>query len=114
MSEKQKIFDWKGNEIKPGMTIYFVQTKCTHWGRYGLMIPSIGETIWESDEDYEKRKEEDDKPIWYLGRPYNVEERFGELYYITMPNEDGETFGCQLRYETNVTIAIKDISDKKP
>ena len=27
MTPEEKVFDWKGNEVKAGMTIYFVQTK---------------------------------------------------------------------------------------
>lgn len=109
----EKIFDWKGNEVKVGMTIYFVQTKSMSFGRFGLMMPGTGETVWESDEDYEKRKEIEKKPIWHLGVPYMVEEKFGELYYTTLPDEEGYTYGCQLCHETHQTIAIKGISDTK-
>lgn len=107
------IRDWKGNEIKAGMTIYFVQTKPMTIGKFGMLIPD-GEgghsQVWESDEDYDKRA---NKEIWELGVPYLVIENNGRLYYQTMPDEEGYTLSSPF-YESiirEVTIAIKGISD---
>jgi len=116
MSNDFKIFDWKGNEIKEGMTIYFVQTSAMNFGRFGMFIPDGvggGHSIYESDEDYEKRKEKQNEPIWHLGMPYNVEEKNGDLFYTTPKDEDDYTLSFQLRYRKDSTIAIKGISDTK-
>lgn len=111
-----KFLDWKGNEVKAGMTIYFVQTKPINLGRMGLLIPAGSnnsgkvEEIWESDEDYEKRKNQD---IWELGDEYKVLETEGKLF---VSHKDGDyTFVTPLTFSFYgySTIAIKGVSDIK-
>lgn len=104
------ITDWKGNEIKAGMTIYFVTTKVPfpYSGRISILMPQTRESIQESEEDWIKRKNTD---IWSLGMPHTVEEKYGQLFYTTEPDEEGYTFSFPLYQRDN--IAIKNISDKK-
>lgn len=114
------IRDWRGNEVKEGMTIYFVQTKPMYIGKYGMLIPG-GCTkdgkpteVWESDEDYEIRRNED---IWHLGNPYEVTKKDGRLFASF--NEGELTFSTLLSNlvaepPLTTTIAIKGISDIKP
>lgn len=106
-----KILDWKGNEVKAGMTIYFVQTKPMTIGKFGMIMPN-GTQVWESDEDYEKRKNED---IWFLGRPYIVSESNGRFILTTEPDKEGYTYSMPFyqSLENESTIAIKGISDKQ-
>lgn len=112
----EKIFDWKGNEIKAGMTIYFVQTKpgLIESSRIGLLMPQTGETIWEDEKDWEERK---NKEIWELGQPYLVGEKNDRLFYTTMADEDGYTFSfpffAAFLFGSTPIIAIKGISDTK-
>lgn len=112
-----KYLDWKGNEIKAGMTIYFVQTKpgFLETGRYGLMIPQTGETVWEDEKNWVERKS---KEIWELGRPYVVSEKGGVLmvtmFFENDPDIDSLTTPLHIPFEGPLpTIAIKGISDKQ-
>ena len=121
-----KITDWKGNEIKEGMTIYFVQTKPFNLGRMGWLVPEgmtesgKPETIMESYEDYEKRNQ----PIWELGDEMIVMAKDnGRLYVETNMECNGELNGytissevdllMQIKHSKELTIAIKGISDTK-
>lgn len=112
----EKILDWKGNEVKDGMTIYFVQTKpgVVASSRMGLLIPQTGETIWEDEKDWKERK---DKEIWELGRPYEVSERGGQLYITSRfendPDIDSLTQPLYSPFGELPPIAIKGISDTK-
>lgn len=105
----EKIVDWKGNEVKAGMAIYFVQQKpgIISSGRIGLLMPQTGETIWETEESWNTRKNED---VWELGRPYEIVEVNGNLRMIRH-DEDGYSFSFPLVPADN--ICIKGISDKK-
>jgi len=105
----EKILDRKGNEIKAGMTIYYVRTKpgIVSSSRFGLLMPQTGETIWEDEESWNKRKNED---IWELGCPYEVTEVDGRLR-MTRHDEDGYSFSFPLVPADN--ICIKGISDVK-
>lgn len=111
-----KFFDWKGNEIKAGMTIYFVQTKpgVLESSRVGLMMPHSGETIWEDEKGWQERKNQE---IWELGEPYEVTERDGILmitrYFENDPDIDSLTTTLQDPFNPNPILAIKGISDKK-
>lgn len=112
-----EIKDWKGNEIKAGMTIYFVKTKpgFLETSRHGLLIPQTGETILEDEKNVEERK---NREVWELGHEYLVEEKQGRLFYTTSPNEDGETYSSSFTtaflFGSEPIIAIKGISDANP
>lgn len=112
----EKYFDWKGNEIKAGMIIYFIQTKPVFFesSRIGLMMPGTGETTWEDEKVWQERK---NKEIWELGQPYLIKENEHGLFYTTMPDEEGYTysfhFSMAFHFGNIPTIAIKGISDKK-
>lgn len=110
-----KFLDWKGNEIKPGMTIYFVRTKNMPL-KFGIIIPagiSVSgecEEQWESEESYQERMNEE---VWELGYGYEVTETDKKLF-ITMT--DGEySYRTPLSYkeQENSVVAIKGVSDKK-
>lgn len=109
----EKYFDWKGNEIKSGMTIYFVQTRpgALESSRLGMLMPQTGETIWEDEKVWQERK---NKEVWELGQPYDVHcTDGGNWFYATKEDEDGCTFSFPLSLQKDSIIAIKDISDKK-
>lgn len=107
----EKILDWKGNEVKAGMVIYFVQTRVGFPAnsRHGVIIPGSGEMVWEKEEDWIKRRDEE---IWELGQPYNVDFKYGQLWYTTFPDEEDYTYSAQLALRKDSMIAIKGISDK--
>jgi hypothetical protein len=108
------IRDWKGNEIKAGMTIYFVQTKpgFLESSRMGLLMPDTGETIWEDEKIWLERKNKD---VWELGDPYVVSERNGMLmitrHYKDDPDIDSLTTTLWSPFGETPPIAIKGISD---
>lgn len=116
MNEQEPILDWKGNEIKAGMTIYFIQTEpgFLETARMGLMMPGTGKTIWEDEKNVEERK---NKVVWRLGNPYTVSEKEGQLFYTTEEDEEGYTasfpFSMAFLFGSKPTIAIKGISDQK-
>lgn len=110
-----EIKDWKGNEIKAGMTIYFIQTKpgVLESSRQGIMLPQTGETIWEPEENWLERK---NKEIWELGKPYLVSESQDGSLRITVHYDDPDiesiTMPLFCPLGGTPTIAIKGISDK--
>jgi hypothetical protein len=110
-----KFLDWKGNEIKAGMTIYFVRTKPMLMGRLGWMIPNGKGEYEQRWEPQEQADERNNKDYWILGEPCEVVEMNNELWY-QMKGNDGYTFSFQLRYKVqeNTIVAIKGISDEKP
>ena len=115
--DTEKIFDWMGNEVKAGMTIYFVQTKPSflETARIGWVIPITGVNIWEDEKEWEKRKNRD---VWELGREYDVVNIRGGLQ-VRMNIEDNEDiesiiFPICYMFGENPTIAIKGISDTTP
>lgn len=111
-----KFLDWKGNEIKAGMTIYFVQTKpgVLESSRMGLLMPHTGETIWEDEKQWLDRKNQE---VWELSEPYEVSERNGVLmitkYFENDPDIDSLTTTLYDPFNQSPIIAIKGISDKK-
>jgi len=113
----EKIFDWKGNEIKAGMTIYFVQTKPGFLvsSRMGLLIPQTGKMIWEKEENWIKRRDED---IWELGKPREVTQENGRLYITERFNDPDielltQPLSDAFMWDAKPTIAIKGISETK-
>ena len=65
----EKIYDWKGNEIKEGMIIYFVQTKpgILDSSRLGIMMidrAGMPHQVLEPEENWAERK---NKQFWNLG-----------------------------------------------
>lgn len=115
---EEKYFDWKGNEIKAGMIIYFVNTE-HRFGRAGIIMPSgdgsAFTTLWqESDEELNERLS---KPVWELGMPYEVEIIDGEYFMKCKVGEYSfsRSFKHRSIYVTGEEIiAIKGISDKNP
>lgn len=111
---EEKIFDWKGNEVKAGMTIYFVRTKNLSFGRLALMTPTQGLVYIESEEDYEKRKNED---VWELGEPLEVVWQQGRLCTLMIIKNDPDIeqiiFPITSMFGEKPIIAIKELSDKK-
>jgi hypothetical protein len=119
-----EVFDWNGNEIKEGMIIYFVQTKpgFLESSRNGILIPQTGETIWEDEDEWQKRKNAN---IWELGegmevkKDRNTERLFVETITKGSGEWEGSTFHSkidllmQIKMWGELTIAIKGISDKK-
>lgn len=118
--DKNIITDWKGNEVKAGMTIYFVQTKpgLLESSRFGVCFPDRdgkSHSVWEPEENWLERK---NKEMWELGEEYLVEEKNGILYYTTTPDRDGYTYSAPFSmaslFGSAPTIAIKGISDAQP
>lgn len=118
-----KIFDWEGNEVKAGMTIYFVQTKpgFLESGRVGVTTPQTGEIVWEDESSGQERK---NKVVWELGEEMLVEkDANSRLIVKTVTKGAGELEGytfnstidliMQKRFSPDLTIAIKGISDKQ-
>lgn len=114
-----QFFDWKGNEIREGMVIYFVRTKPFNLGRMGMLIPegisASGKTeeIWESDEYYEKRTTGD---VWELGREYEVKISNDFPLTLSIAWNDGNNYMVSPLHfciDDSTTIAIKGISDIK-
>lgn len=108
-------FDWKGNEIKAGMTIYFVQTKLgvLESSRMGLLMPN-GNHVWEDEKTWMERKNQE---VWELSEPYKVSERKGVLmitrYFENDPDIDSLTTTLYDPFNPSPMLAIKGISDKK-
>lgn len=100
-----KIFDYIGNEVKEGMSIYFVQTNI-HQMEMGFLMPGGG---------YQKVIDASDTDCWILGKEYLVKDGSMGLYveikagsYTFMQTiESAFIFNKQ-------TIAIKGVSDKEP
>lgn len=105
-----KIFDWKGNEVKAGMTIYFVRTTPIFNGKLGLFIPKPKgryNQIWETDEAYSERMNQE---IWELGREYElIKNDIGEWKLLLKSGE----YTFEIPFEPHPIIAIKGVSDKK-
>lgn len=107
----EKIFDWKGNEIKAGMVIYFVQTKpgLLESMRHGILMPSTGKTVWENESGWQERKNED---RWELGQEWLVVESGGRLCIQYADGEMTVTIPFnQFGGDKEQVIVIKDISD---
>lgn len=109
-----KIFDWMGNEVMAGMTIYFVRTK-NFAGRCALLVPTQGLVYTESEDDYEKRKNEE---VWELGEPLSVVWQEGRLCALMKIENDPDVeqilFPIHSVFGEQPEIAIKGISDKNP
>lgn len=107
------IKDWKGNEIKAGMVIYFVNTNpgILESSRHGLFMPD-GKQIWEPEGQWLERK---NQKIWELGNSYEVIERSdGGFNLKTKTGDDTFIFPIEYEFTYDSIIAIKDISDQKP
>jgi hypothetical protein len=123
-----KIFDWKGNELKAGMTIYFIQTSpgFLEGSRHGIMYPDVNgkaHQTWEPEEQWQERK---NKKVWRLGDEYLVhqDKADGTLFIKSIIKGKGDLDGyifsekvllnSKFHFLQPPTIAIKGISDTPP
>lgn len=111
--KEEQYFDWKGNKIEVGMTIYFVNTQ-HRFGRAGIFFPD-GEggykTMFETDEELNERLS---KPVWELGMPYEVEIINNEYYIKCNISEYSFSRPFKYTFQQEGVIAIKGISDENP
>lgn len=105
-NQAKPICDWQGNEIKEGMTIYYVKTRIHH-NMLGVMMP----------EGYLKiLQKEYSEDCWILGEPCQVKMMpFGLCSILEL--KDGGQYMILLvntAYLSSETVlAIKGISDVK-
>lgn len=112
------IADWKGNEIKEGMEICFVQT-VIHNSKMSWLMPKGGGKFVEN-----VLCEASDEPCWILSEYYIVEKDGNRLFVPTVTKGAGELKGYTFHsriylgeknfFENNPTMAIKGISDTNP
>ncbi len=103
-----KILDYLGNEVKPGMEIYFVSTNIHYMAGFIKMPQSMGGKLYSHPAT--------DTPCWILGKEYLVYENNDELY--TDYKANGFTFSQPIKdkfiFTDNIIIAIKGLSDNEP
>ena len=114
-----KIYDWVGNEVKVGMTIYFVKTKpgIIESSRIGIMFTDANgfcHQTWEPEENWLERKNKD---VWELGEPLEVVWQQGRLCVLMRFNNTPEIeqviFPIVPMLGEPPIIAIKGLSDNK-
>ncbi|MFA7290363.1 MAG: hypothetical protein WC055_15925 [Melioribacteraceae bacterium] len=104
---RQPIYDWMGNEIKAGMTIYYVQTKIMY-SQFGVAFPMNEEHC-----EIILFDKQPDEECWELGTGYEVFDNGGVLYVTKQFGEYSISSPVYIFPETNTIIAIKGISDTK-
>jgi len=104
-----KVFDWKGNELKAGDEVCFIKIRTHDWiQRMGILMPNTGETIWS---DF---KPEPEKDCWEIGDYVKIYEHNGGLYYTV--NFGDDVHWCHISMlavlpNPRTILAIKGVSD---
>lgn len=118
------ITDWKGNEIKPGMEVAFLQT-VRHVMGGGIMWP--GRYAKDGKPFFEETVKAHDEPCWILSEWMVVQKSAddGRLYVTEVENGANDLEGYVFRMNVYLgekngfsdsppVLAIKGVSDIKP